>query len=162
MAHAATIDFTISELGTTEATGSFSYTSAAPVLSYGDLTAFSLTIGSANYGLGFVQGSSNYDYFQFDTTTNTFTPGVASGTYGPLGPFLFSAFANDLTSGFDFFSAPRNDFSELTQGIYDMPYDSVTVSAAAVPEPSSLPMLLAGLGLVGGALYFGRKRVLAG
>ncbi len=43
-----------------------------------------------------------------------------------------------------------------------MPYDSVTVSAAAVPEPSSLPMLLAGLGLVGGALYFGRKRVLAG
>lgn len=30
-----------------------------------------------------------------------------------------------------------------------------------VPEPSSLPMLLAGLGLIGGAFYFGRKKVLA-
>ena len=28
-----------------------------------------------------------------------------------------------------------------------------------VPEPSSLPMLLAGLGMIGGALYFGRKKI---
>ena len=43
-----------------------------------------------------------------------------------------------------------------------MPYDTVMVNAAAVPEPPSLPMLLAGLVLVDGALYFGRKRVFAG
>jgi hypothetical protein len=30
-----------------------------------------------------------------------------------------------------------------------------------VPEPSSLAMLLAGLGLIGGAMYFGRKKVFA-
>jgi len=29
-----------------------------------------------------------------------------------------------------------------------------------VPEPSSLPMLLAGLGMIGGAFYFGRKKVM--
>jgi hypothetical protein len=31
-------------------------------------------------------------------------------------------------------------------------------SAANVPEPSSLPMLLAGLSMIGGAFYFGRKK----
>lgn len=31
----------------------------------------------------------------------------------------------------------------------------------STPEPSSLPILLAGLSLIGGAFYFGRKRVLA-
>ena len=41
-----------------------------------------------------------------------------------------------------------------------MALDNVTlVSSTAVPEPSSLPMLLAGLGLIGGAFYFGRKKV---
>lgn len=162
VAHAATVNFTISDLGTPEATGSFSYSSAAPVLSYGDLTDFNLTIGAANYALPFVQSSTNYDYFQFDTTTNTFVPGDANGTYGPLGPFLLSAFASDFSSGFDFFSSPRDNFTEITQGVYDMPYDTVAVTTAAVPEPSSLPVLLMGLSLIGGALYFGRKKAIAG
>jgi len=34
-----------------------------------------------------------------------------------------------------------------------------SASSASVPEPSSLPMLLAGLGLIGGAFYFGRKKM---
>lgn len=33
------------------------------------------------------------------------------------------------------------------------------VTSSAVPEPSSLPLLLAGLGLIGGAMYFGRKKM---
>ena len=37
----------------------------------------------------------------------------------------------------------------------------ITGDLVSTPEPSSLPMLLAGLGLVGGAFYFGRKKVLA-
>ena len=36
-----------------------------------------------------------------------------------------------------------------------------SIIATAVPEPSSLPMLVAGLGLIGGALYFGRKKAMA-
>ena len=40
--------------------------------------------------------------------------------------------------------------------------DSITVVAGTgaqpVPEPSSFPVLLAGLGLIGGAFYFGRKK----
>jgi len=32
---------------------------------------------------------------------------------------------------------------------------------SGVPEPSSFPMFLAGLGLIGGAFYFGRKRARA-
>jgi hypothetical protein len=40
-----------------------------------------------------------------------------------------------------------------------MALDNVSlVSSTPVPEPSSLPMLLAGLGLIGGAFYFGRKK----
>ena len=152
VAHATTIDFTISEGPSTEATGSFSYTTSSTNLSYGDLTAFSLTVSpSTNYGLSFVQSSTNYDYFNFDTVTNTFVPGDASGTYGDLGPFLLAAVSSDFSSGFDFFSAPRNDFSEFTQNIYDLPYDTVSVvtvpsesvSLSSVPEPSSLPTLLA-------------------
>jgi len=166
LAHATTIDFTISEGAATEATGSFSYTTPSANLSYGDLTAFSLSIlPSASYDLSFGQGSTNYDYFDFDAFTNAFVPGDATGTYGTLGPFLLSAISSDLSSGFDFFSAPRDDFSEFTQNIYDMPYDSVTVtstdSVSSVPEPSSLPTFLMGLGLIGGVVSFGRKRVLA-
>jgi len=157
-AHAAIINFTIAEGATTEATGSFSYTSANPILSYGDLTAFSLTIGGATYSLPFVQASANYDYFQFDTTAKSFVPGNANGSFGPLGPFLLSAFASDFSSGFDFFSAPRDDFTEVTQSIFDHPFDSVTVTtASALPEPASLASFGAALGFLG-FLAFRRRR----
>lgn len=155
-AQAAIINFTIADGATTEATGSFSYSSAAPFLSYADLTAFSLTIGSATYGLPFVQGSTNYAYFDFDTAAKAFVPGTATGTFGPLGPFLLSAFASDFSSGFDFFSAPRSDFTEVTQSIFDHPFDSVVVtSAGAVPEPASLASFGAGLVFLG---FVARRR----
>jgi PEP-CTERM motif len=35
------------------------------------------------------------------------------------------------------------------------------IFTGTVPEPSSLPMLLAGLGLIGGAFYLGRRKVKA-
>jgi hypothetical protein len=39
--------------------------------------------------------------------------------------------------------------------------DVTITPTTAVPEPSSLEMLLAGLGLIGGLLCFGRKKVMA-
>jgi hypothetical protein len=160
-AHASIINFTIADGVTTEATGSFSYSSANPILSYGDLTAFSLTIGTATYGLPFVQASTNYDYFQFDTTSKSFVPGNANGTFGPLGPFLLSAFASDFSSGFDFFSAPRNDFTEVTQSIFDHPFDSVTVTTVgALPEPASLASFGAALGFLGFLAFLRRRKTI--
>jgi hypothetical protein len=160
-AQAAIINFTIADGATTEATGSFSYSSANPILSYTDLTAFSLTIGTATYGLPFVQASANYDYFQFDTATKSFVPGNATGTFGPLGPFLLSAFASDFSSGFDFFSAPRDDFTEVTQSIFDHPFDSVTVTTAgALPEPTSLASFGAALVFLGFLVFLRRRKTI--
>jgi len=34
-------------------------------------------------------------------------------------------------------------------------------ATVGVPEPSSLPMILAGIGLIDGAFYFGRKKMAA-
>lgn len=39
--------------------------------------------------------------------------------------------------------------------------DCIGCSVSSVPEPSSLPLLLAGLGMIGGAFCFGRKKVMA-
>lgn len=39
--------------------------------------------------------------------------------------------------------------------------DLSPTSSLPMPEPSSLPILLAGVGLIGGAFYFGRKKVMA-
>jgi hypothetical protein len=48
-------------------------------------------------------------------------------------------------------------FNQSEDGIF---VTAQRIQDVGVPEPSSLPMLLAGLGLVGGAFYFGRKKVL--
>jgi len=39
--------------------------------------------------------------------------------------------------------------------------NGAAVLGEAVPEPSSLPLLLAGLGLIGGTFFFGRKKAMA-
>lgn len=41
---------------------------------------------------------------------------------------------------------------------FDVRTDGTFTTAAAVPEPASLPMFLTGLGLMGAALYFARKK----
>lgn len=53
----------------------------------------------------------------------------------------------------------------ISSGADQFGWDDLTLNidgvATNIPEPSSLPLLLAGLGLVGGAFYFGRKKVVA-
>lgn len=145
-ADATTVDFAFKEGAVTEAQGSFSYTSANPVLGYADLTAFSLTIGAANYDLAYALSATDYSYFAFDTTTDQFVPGSASGCFG--GPFnaLLSAVGNCFASGGYFIKPGADDtISEFTQGIYDEPYDTIVVdlqgSTQGVPEPGTLSLV---------------------
>jgi hypothetical protein len=148
-ARATIVDFTIEDGANVEATGSFSYTSSNTILSYSDLLSFEITIGSANYNLAYALASSNYQYFAYDTATQSFVAGAGAGNYGPIDELL-GAIANNFSSGFIFEPIPTPGvFTEITQSIYDAPYTTVLFSV--VPEPASLALLgaaLASLGLV--------------
>jgi PEP-CTERM motif len=53
------------------------------------------------------------------------------------------------------------DGTQLNQSEDGIFVTATRLKEIGVPEPSSLPVLLAGLGLMGGAFYFGRKRAKA-
>src|SRR6266550_9154669 len=138
-ANATTVNFTMMENATAVATGSFSYSSANPVLSYSDLTAFSLTIGPDNYNLAFALASTDYSYFAYDTGAGAFVPGGASGCYG--GPYdaLLSAAGSCFSAGYYFkplIVGSDTAYSEFTIPIYDDPYNTVVYSIvkSRVPE----------------------------
>jgi hypothetical protein len=168
VAEATTVNFAFDENGTPEATGSFSYASSNPVLSYADLTAFTLTIGSTQYDLAYALSASDYAYFAYDTAAHQFVPGSASGCYG--GPFesLLSAVGDCFANG-GYYIRPADSagISEFTQGIYDEPYNSVVydghvsnLGGTRVPEPASIA-LLAGTGLFAAASLRRRQRAIS-
>jgi fibro-slime domain-containing protein len=73
-------------------------------------------------------------------------------------PFDVTAALNVGVNTLDIFFADRH----VTGSELAFNADVLTIGTrSAVPEPSSLPMLLAGLGLIGGAFYFGRKKATA-
>ena len=56
------------------------------MLSYADLSSFSVTLDGSTYNLSFVNGLAGdngaYVYFGYDTTTNTFVPASVPGLWG--------------------------------------------------------------------------------
>src|SRR5450755_3393106 len=73
-ASATTVDFAFENLGSDVATGSFSYSSANPVLSFADLDTFDIQIGPSHYDLNLVNSApfNQNAFFQFDVGAVTF------------------------------------------------------------------------------------------
>jgi len=145
-ANATTVDFTIKNGLASVATGSFSYSSPNPVLSYSDLDAFSLTIGASTFDLNFVTdpSRSTNTYFQFDTASSSFL-------HAPV-PAMFNidtqlaSMNNFFGDGFIFTFDPNNQYYTYGGGGVGqnhLPWTSI--EATAVPEPASLVILGSGL-----------------
>jgi hypothetical protein len=159
-ANATAINFDIKNGAATVATGSFTYSSANPILSYGDLDTFSLTIGASNYDLSFVTDPSRSinTYFQFETASSAF---LHAGV-----PSLFNidtqlaSMADNFGDGFIFFFQPGLQVYTYDGGGVGQnyqPWTSIEVTpATSVPEPASLALLASGL-LAAGAARRKRK-----
>jgi len=161
-ASATTIDFTFENAGTDVATGSFSYTSANPVLSFADLDTFDIQIGTSHYDLNFVE-SFPFDenaYFQFNVGSQSFDHAPQPGLFG-LDTTLVS-----MSGGFDgfiFVYDPDNRyFSDNASGVFHSPWtdvvfqQEVTVGDTPVPEPVTIAVL--GAGLAGSVAMRRRKK----
>jgi hypothetical protein len=87
----------------------------------------------------------------------------SAGVYGNVDLFDgLNEVTVDMTFNGSTFSAFLGSETSPLEGCGDVFNDSgcyVSGDLVPAPEPSSLPMLLAGLGLLGGAMYFGRKQV---
>lgn len=152
------VAFTYSEAGSPVATGTFGYADGlSGVLGYGDLTSFSVTAGGVTYNLADVLPLTDYVYFAYDTSANTFITAADSCGFAGCGytPSL-SAINSSGSFGFFFTGAPGS-FTEYSTA-FGSPFDTLTLSTGAVPEPASWAMMIAGFGLVGAAL---RRRALA-
>jgi hypothetical protein len=155
------------------ASGSFSYDSLhSGLLTFNNLSAFSISGAGNSYTLADVTGAlSTYNYFGYNTTLNSFVPGLVDGPQGQF-ELIFGATSATIqggithtTSGFSFDPLPGqgdpSGFGE-NDGLYAF-YDPVNCGAcenapdfpsftsfsiSAVPEPSTwLMMLLGFLGL---------------
>ena len=147
------------------ASGSFSYNSShSGQLTFADLSAFSINMVYAGevYDLSFVNSVSNYKYFGFDTSSNTFVPAPVAGSVGAYYGIL-SATNSNLTQGFFLDplasqGGPNSDgvmeaylgqrlATALTMSINGGP--ELSFAAAATPLPTALPLFATGLGALG-------------
>jgi hypothetical protein len=153
-AQATTVDFTIKDGATVDATGSFSYSSANTNLSYSDLSAFSITFaaGPPTFDLPFVLSHTTCQWFDYDTVGQQFVVGSLppANCYGL--PELMGAGDSGLGTGFIFVDQNPPYWTDNNLSLYHQPYDTVIVSVEAVPEPGALALIasaLLGLGWVG-------------
>ena len=154
-AAAATVGFTIMNGGTEVALGSFSYSSANPILGYGDLDSFFLTIGASTYDLSFVTdpSRSTNTYFQFDTVAGEFIDAPVPAMYG-LDTELASM-ADNYGDGFIFTFGDNQYFTfdgGPTPDEYHQPWTDIAFNNSTqsnVPEPVTLFLLTGGIAGLG-------------
>lgn len=148
-AHATTKVFTYSDLGSTVATGSFTYaTGDTGVLGYGDLTAFSLTVAGVTYDLADVNTLTDYVHFAYDTAGNDFVTDPNSCGFAGCGfQSSLSAINNAGTFGF-FFNPVPGAYAEYSTGTVGS-IDTITISAGGIPEPATWALMLVGFGGLG-------------
>lgn len=149
-------------------------------LTLGSITGSGTYLSSAPFGANFSETGdfiATFFYSPLDITAlspNYCAPAdsacnvdisVTSTPAGLTGHFDFESYGDqtavDLNFNGNTFFAPAwgNDGGALP-GCGNLVACSITGELDPVPEPSSLPVLLAGLGMIGGALFFGRKKAL--
>ena len=140
------------------ATGSFSYANGdTGVLSYADLTAFSLNVAGKSYDLAQVTPLTDYVWFAYDTSAHVFD--INSDTCGFDGCGYVSSLSAINSSGnygFFFNSAPGQytEYQTSTGGSFT----TIAYSVAATPLPSTWLMLLSGFVGLGFFAYRGSKK----
>lgn len=152
------------------ASGSFSYDSShSGVLSYADLSSFSVSLEGSTYHLSFVNSlpSSAYTYFGYDTSNNTFVPGSIAGADGNYSGILAST---NLSNGFFFDplvgqsdpagTGADGEFANYLNGSETV-LTATGYSITSVPEPATWALFAIGAGLLGLALRARRRGVTA-
>ena len=155
-ANAATVGFTMMNGATEVAQGSFSYSSANPILSYGDLDSFFLTIGTSTYDLSFVTdpSRSTNTYFQFDTIAGEFIDAPVPAMFG-IDTELASV-ADNYGDGFIFTFGDNQYFTYdggPTPDKYHQPWTDLAINnttQSTVAEPTTVALFGAGLAGLGG------------
>jgi len=154
---ASTIDFTIKNGAADVATGSFSYSSGNPVITFADLTSFNLQIGPDSYDLTYVTNSPHNDntFFQF-------VPG--SGFQDGLGIFGLDVTLEAMSNSFDGFifynQGGINLWADNAQGAYGQSWTDIVfpngVGGTPVPEPITISLF--GAGIAGAAALRRRNK----
>ena len=150
----SSIDFTIKNGAADVATGSFSYSSANPVITFTDLTAFDLQIGPDNYDLNYVTSAPHTDNTFFE-----FVPG--SGFQDGPGIFGLDVTLEAMSNSFDGFifynQGGINLWADNAQGAYGQSWTDIVFpnGVGAVPEPITISLFGAG---VAGAVAVRRRK----